>query len=792
MTANDHDKLLAHKKQGYPLETPIYSSKRPIYYIGLVLVSLSLIFGLTTYLILTGLTPIPPKHLVVVTVLLINTFLIASMVLLIAWHIYELWKNTRSGKAGAKLHVRFVSQFSVVAALPAILLAIFASISLNRGLDHLFSTHTKTLVADSLEVANAYIKERSDLIRADVLAVASDVEKQLPKINRRSRKTRDKKIQKMLQFQSALRALPSLYLVQQDGRLIAKGGSAPDAYHKPKAGSIGASHDGTVIIIPPNRTNKIAAIKKLSHLSNTYLYALRPVNSKVLRHLHQARENVKKYQKLEEGRSGVEIAFALTYVAIALTLLLAAIWLGLWFANRLVEPIRQLIGAAERISKGKLNTSVQLGPHHGELALLGTTFNDMSSKLNSQRTELLNANHELDERHRFIEAVLYGVSAGVIGLDDFGIVTHINRSAEQMLGRTADELIEKHLEQIVPEFSPAIAMAKESENGEDTLIQDDIDMTVNGVERYFAVRLTWESRREHEYGFVLTFDDTTELVSAQRSSAWADVAQRIAHEMKNPLTPIQLSAERILKKYGPLLGDEQKTLEGLTNTIIRRVAEIERMVKEFSDYGRLPEPVMMLYDIRDIVSEIVTLYEYGQDNIKLDISVPDSPIISECDRGLLSQALINLVKNAAEAIISVREQKKSLLKTYEGHIEISLKGEEDEYKITVTDNGCGLPKEQRNRLLEPYMTTREKGTGLGLAIVQKTTEQHGGRIVLEDAPITQKRKSGASISLVIPYKKKQRSKVKPPVTGHVVTKNISNNNYNSEMNPQDEGDKRRV
>ena len=780
MTIVDHASDM-HEDLGLSADAPLGKNRKRLFYIGLVLVSLSLIFGLTTYLILTGLTPIQPRHSVVVTVLLINSFLIASMILLIAWHVYELWMNRKSGMAGAKLHVRFVSQFSIVAALPAILLAIFASISLDRGLDHLFSTHIKALVQDSLEVATTYIKEHSEVIRADVLAVAGAAEKALPKISRRP-----KKIAKMLQFQSALRALPSLYLIRKDGKLIAKGGSAPDAYQKPQAGSLGAAQDGTVIIIPPTRTNKIGAIKKLSKSKDVYLYALRPVNPKVISHLQQAQENVSEYKELEQRRAGVQIAFALTYVAIALTLLLAAIWLGLWFANRLTEPIRRLIGAAQSVSEGDLDTVIHLKPRHGELAQLGATFNNMTAEIKSQQNELIDTNLMLDERRRFIEAALYGVSAGVIGLDAFGIVDHVNRSAEQLLGRNGEDLKGKRLELAVPEFLPSITMAKEGEEGGDTLIQDDIDMTVDGVERHFAVRLTRESSEDHEYGFVLTFDDTTELVKAQRSSAWADVAQRIAHEMKNPLTPIQLSAERIRRKYGDVIGEDRKVLDDCTDTIINRVAAIKRMVDEFSDYARMPEPVMELYDIRDIVGEVATLYENPEQNIKLSFSLPDSPVISLCDKGLISQALINLVKNAIEAIICAIDQK-PLLKTFQGHIEIGLKGGRNEYRIIVTDNGCGLPTEQRNRLLEPYMTTRKKGTGLGLAIVQKITEQHGGRIVLDDAPKTKKEKSGARIRLIIPYKKKNRSKVKP-TTISINTNTLGNGSTTSDTDPRNEGE----
>jgi two-component system nitrogen regulation sensor histidine kinase NtrY len=729
---------------------------KPMFYTGLVLVTLSLVFGLLTYLILTGLTPIRPRHSVVVTVLLINIVLILGMVMVIAWHIMELLRNYRQGRAGARLHVRFVRQFAFVASLPAIILAVFASISLNRGLDHLFSAHTKVLVRDSLEVAKAYMNEHSEVMRADMVAVASAVEKELPKLVERPRE-----IITLLQFHSALRALPNLYLINSEGTLLASGGSSPEPYRKPPAGPLGAAQDGTVILIPPSNNNKIAAIKKLEKPADRYIYASRDINPVVIRHVQRARANVSEYIKLEKGRTGVQIAFAAMYVAIALTLLLAAIWLGLLFANRFSEPVKRLIAAAQSVSEGNLDTVVHLKPRHGELAQLGSTFNNMTAEIKSQQNQLLDTNLMLDERRRFIEAVLSGVSAGVIGLDNFGIVDHVNRSAEKLLGRQRRELIGKRLEQVAPEFRKAIMQARAQEgDGDEKPIQCDVKMKVEDGERHFVVRMTRESSDDREYGFVLTFDDTTELIKAQRSSAWADVAQRIAHEMKNPLLPIQLAADRIRRNYGPMLEKKDRgILDESVDTIIARVADIKRMVDEFSDFARMPEPIMELYDIRDIVSGITSLYQQSEQDIELSVSLPKKPIISLCDKGLISQAMINIIKNATEAIICAYE-KKPLLKSYSGKIWVKLKHQGKEFTIEVTDNGCGLPSEQRNRLLEPYVTTRDKGTGLGLAIVQKIIEQHGGRIYLEDAPKTGKRSSGARISLILPYRKKDKPKGK--------------------------------
>jgi two-component system nitrogen regulation sensor histidine kinase NtrY len=720
---------------------PGRSRRRLPFTLGLITMVLSLCSGLATYVILTGLTPIVPTHLVVVGVLLINLVLVLAMVMIIAWQVTGLWLARRRQVAGAQLHVRIVSLFSVIAVLPAILLAVFASVSLDRGLDHWFSVRTKSIIQNSIDVATAYLQEHGQVIRADTVAMAKDIDEAVDLV-----KSQPQGFGNFLTAQAAIRALPIAYLIDGDGKVLATAASLPDLpYRAPPKEAMDLAKKGQVIVIAPGQTSMVGAIKSLQNFNDTFLYVIRPVNARVLQQLRATRANVAEYQLLEQRRAGVQVAFGLMYVAIALTLLLSAIWIGMWFANRLVAPIRQLMGAAQQISEGNLAVEVAVDPADGDLAVLGSTFNTMTSELRSQRDELVGANTTLDERRRFMEAVLSGVTAGVVGVDSDGIITLVNRSAETLLGVKEADLCGQPLAKKVSEFGPLLKRAQKQGR---RLVTDQIALRRAGSERNFAVRVTSEGAGQQAQGYVVTFDDMTELVSAQRSTAWADVARRIAHEIKNPLTPIQLSAERIRRKYGDSITKDREVFDQCTDTIIRQVSDIGRMVDEFSAFARMPKPVMELHDVREIVREAVFLFQVSRPEIAFELDLPDKPVVTLSDRRLLTQAVTNLVKNASEAIDSAVEADPS--RAGQGHIVAKVRTKGDRMQITVIDNGCGLPKEDRERLVEPYMTTRAKGTGLGLAIVQRITEQHGGTLHLADAPRRNGKIEGASVRMDLP------------------------------------------
>jgi two-component system, NtrC family, nitrogen regulation sensor histidine kinase NtrY len=731
-----------------PLREAVRSGNRLTFTLGLITVLLALCSGLATYLILTGLTPIVPTHRVVVVVLLVNLVLVVAMIVLVAWQVTGLWLARRRQAAGAQLHIRIVSLFSVIALVPAILLAVFASISLDRGLDHWFSERTKSIIQSSIDVATAYLQEHGQVIRADTVGMAKDIDEAVQLV-----KSQPQGFGNFLNAQAAIRTLPIAYLIDGEGKVLATAASAPEwPYRPPPKEAMELAKQGQVIVIAPGQTSMVGAIKSLQNFSDTYLYVIRPVNPHVLQQLRATRASVAEYQRLEQRRAGVQVAFGLMYVAIALTLLLAAIWIGMWFANRLVAPIRQLMGAAQQISQGNFAVNVDVRGADGDLAVLGSTFNTMTSELRSQRDELVGANTKLDERRRFMEAVLSGVTAGVVGIDAEGVVTLVNRSAETLLEMKEADLNGKELAKSVPEFGPVLKRAQKQGK---RLINDQITLRRHGSERNFAVRVTTEGQDQEAEGFVVTFDDMTELVSAQRSTAWADVARRIAHEIKNPLTPIQLSAERIRRKYGDSITKDREVFDQCTDTIIRQVSDIGRMVDEFSSFARMPKPVMERHDLREVVREAVFLFQVSRPEIAFELDLPPKPVVALSDRRLLTQAVTNLVKNASEAIDSAIEADPA--RAGSGRIVTKVRGKGERVQITVIDNGCGLPKENRERLVEPYMTTREKGTGLGLAIVQRITEQHGGTLTLTDAPKRNGKVEGASVRIDLPVGEKEEA-----------------------------------
>ncbi len=470
-----------------------------------------------------------------------------------------------------------------------------------------------------------------------------------------------------------------------------------------------------------------------------------PVNPNAFRLLQRTRINIDRYNALEQAKGQYTLIFTVMYVLLALTLLTSAIWTGLVFANRLVTPIRKLIGAAQEVSQGNLNVQLETGSARDDIGRLGATFKQMTVDLKTQHDDIMSANEKLDERRRFIETVLSGVTAGVIGLDPTGCVTLINRSARELLGLPDDKLIGKPLKSAVPEFGEIIDKSRRQGRKP---VQSQVTLVRESGERNFAVQVTREQEDHADYGVVLTFDDITELTVAQRTSAWADVARRIAHEIKNPLTPIQLSAERIRRKYADHITTDREIFDRCTETIIRHVGDIGRMVDEFSSFARMPQAVFEEQDIRHIVREAVILFEMSRPEIEFKIDFLNEPLEALCDRRLLTQAITNLVKNASEAVDAYQLSNGEAVE--KGKVLVRLRPLDQRFVIDVIDNGVGLPKENRHRLVEPYVTTRQKGTGLGLAIVQRITEQHGGTLELADAPRDEGYTHGAWVRMALP------------------------------------------
>ena len=689
--------------------------------LGLAAVALALLSAILTFVVLAGLTPIAPTHEVVVTLLLTNAATVFLLVLVIAREVWRIVQARRRGRAAARLHVRIVALFSVIAAVPAIAVAVVASVTLDRGLDRLFSQQTRSLIENSLIVADAYVREHVQFVRADSIAIAIELARAKPLFDQ-SRE----QFHQFLAVQASIRGLPAVMLLDKDLNVIDQvDARTSEAFVKPSPEVLAAVNDTEPQVAMFPDDHYIAAIIKLRGYHDIYLYVARLLDPRVLAQLRATQASVAQYADLSARRVGIQIAFGLMYTVIALIVLLSAVWIGLNFANYLVAPIRRLISAAQVVSTGDLYVQVPTRRSEGDLAQLGETFNKMTQELRTQRDDIVRARDLIDSRRRFTEAVLAGASAGVIGVDADSCISILNRSAEQLIGRTETEVLGQPLAEVVPELAGMLAAARA---GVQRLIQGQVTINRNGRERNLSVRVTSEQSGAAEGGYVVTLDDITELVAAQRTSAWADVARRIAHEIKNPLTPIQLSAERLRRKYGGVITEDGGVFKQCTDTIVRQVDDIKRMVDEFSRFARMPKPVMTAEDVADTVRQVVFLQRVANADIDIDLEIAEEPMPAKFDRRLISQALTNIIKNATEAIAAVAPGELG-----RGRIRIWAGREGSDIVIDVIDNGIGLPKENRSRLLEPYVTTREKGTGLGLAIVGRILEDHGGRIELGDA-----------------------------------------------------------
>jgi two-component system nitrogen regulation sensor histidine kinase NtrY len=690
--------------------------------LGLVAVALALLSAFTTFVVLAGLTPVAPTHEVVVTLLLVNAVTVGLLLTLIGREVWRIVQARRRGRAASRLHVRIVALFSIIAAVPAILVAVVASVTLDRGLDRLFSRQTHSMIENSLIVADAYVREHVQFVRADSIAIAIELARARPMFDG-SRE----QFHQFLAVQASVRGLPAVFLLDKDLTAVDQvlDPKIGKAFVKPSAEVLASVNDTEPQVAMFLDDNYVAAIIKLRGYTDTYLYIARLLDPRVLAQLRATRAGVAQYADLEARRVGVQIAFALMYTVISLIVLLSAVWIGLTFANYLVAPIRRLIGAAQVVSTGNLYVQVPTRRSEGDLAQLGETFNKMTQELRTQRDDIVRARDLIDSRRRFTEAVLSSASAGVIGIDAEGRISILNRSAERLIGRSETEALGRPLIEIVPELAEMVGAARA---GAQRLIQGQVTINRSGKERNLSVRVTSERSGTVDHGYVVTLDDITDLVTAQRTSAWADVARRIAHEIKNPLTPIQLSAERLRRRYGVLVKEDDPVFKQCTDTIVRQVDDIKRMVDEFSRFARMPKPVMEAEDVADTVRQVVFLQRVGNADIDIDVEIAEDSMPARFDRRLISQALTNIIKNATEAIAAVPPAELT-----RGQIRVSAARDGGDVVIDVIDNGIGLPKENRSRLLEPYVTTREKGTGLGLAIVGRILEEHGGRIEIGDA-----------------------------------------------------------
>ncbi len=653
---------------------------------------------------------------------LVYVLLVAALVLS---QVGRLIAARRAKSAGSRLHLRLTGVFALMALIPTVTVAVFAGLTINVGLEGWFSDRVRGVVGSSLAAAQAYESEQREDLISDAETLARSID------NARNQGINLSDSQLLGEGQRQIqRGLREAYLIDGTGQIRARGDrsylfdfDAPTGAQLQEVGAEG------LIVIEDWPNNEFRALVAMASFVDRYLYVSRDVDGKILSLLDETTETVRLYQQLESERGRLLFEFGLLYLGFAVILILAAIWLGLWFAERLSGPVGRLTGAAQQVGAGNLNVQVREEDGDDEIAMLSRYFNQMTKQLQGQRETLLDNTRQIERRRRLFDSVLSSVTSGVVGLDPEGRVTFVNRSAMRLLNWSEDQQ-SLSLSVAIPEFGPLFETIS---NGPSEVTQSEVKVSRQGTMENLLVRMatrrTDDGRLE---GFVVAFDDVTDLVSAQRMAAWGDVARRIAHEIKNPLTPIQLSAERIQRKFAPRLGEDREALEQMTGVIIRQTGDLRRIVDEFSKFARMPEPETSTQNLTQLVRDAVLLQQTGQPDVKIDAKVPEADVTANIDATMISQALTNLIKNAGEAIETLVE--KGGHDNLKPQIVVTLSIDNTHATIKIADNGIGLP-EDRARLFEPYVTTRSEGTGLGLPIVKKIIEEHGGTLVLENAPV---------------------------------------------------------
>jgi len=665
--------------------------------------------------------------------LAINLALLLALGVAIGRWFVRIWSSRKGMKAGSRLQAKVTGFFIAIAIVPPIIMTVFSALFLEFGIQQWFSEKIRFALNNSLEVAETYEIEHRVNIEKDMHKIAFAYN-QLNFTQQRDQIT----LQRVAETALSTRLLSELVIIEQpvgeEGSILA-GANDGLAFTTPRIATdlLTRASSGETVISANAESNKVAGLIKLSGFFRpTYLYVSRDLSPKVLGYLSATRAAVADYDNLEGQRSDIQLQFNVVFIIIALLILLAAIWIGLWFSSRLVNPLSNLVDAADRVGQGDLNARVPTVSSGDEVGTLSRAFNRMTDQLAKHQDALIEANAEMDERRRFLEEVLEGVSAGVMGLKQDRSVFLPNRSALSLLNLSPEDLMEKDLTEVVPDFSNIIEQSEQSAEGE---AKGEVQIDVEGEIRTLMVRVFAERQKDNVIGgYVVTFDDLTEQLADQRTAAWADVARRIAHEIKNPLTPIQLAAERLKRKYSSEIKTDVKVFGQCTDTIIRQVGDLRRMVDEFSSFSRMPAPIYGETDIADVTRQSIFLQEVAAPDIRFSSELDGNYDKIKCDGRLIGQALTNVLKNAAEAVEArvSKDQQSGSDAIEPGFVSTTLTQTEEKTVIKIEDNGLGLPVAQKARLMEPYVTTRSKGTGLGLAIVRRIMEEHGGSIRIAD------------------------------------------------------------
>ena len=661
-------------------------------------------------------------------VLLLDLIYVLVVAALVMRQVARMVNARRARSAGSQLAVRLTGVFALSALVPILLVAVFSVTLISIALDGLFSEPVGNVLRTSLTTAQAYEEEHRRELTRDGQGLAQYLNRE----RQGNLFMDDGEVRRALgEVQAQIeRGLSEAFVIDGLGNIAARGARSYEfGYERPGPEDFLIADEDGIAIIEDVQNNEFRALIPLTAFRDRYLYVTREVDGTVLSLLDDTTETVQQYEELSNERGQLLFQFGLLYLGFAMILILGAIWGGLWFAERLSRPVGRLVSASQRVGSGDLDVRVIEDDGEDEISQLGHYFNQMTSRLKFQRDELLETNRAIERRRRLFDSVLSSVTSGVVGLDANGHVTFVNPSAQRLLSvRERPSAIA--LSVAVPEFGDLFERVRETDKDS---VQDQINLIRKGQQESLLVRM---SQRRNENGtlegYVVAFDDVTDLVSAQRMAAWGDVARRIAHEIKNPLTPIQLSAERIKRKFQGQVGLDADKLEQMTDVIVRQTNDLRRIVDEFSKFARMPEPEMVLNDLTQLVHDALSLQMAGQPDVHFAASIPDAPILVDMDSTMIGQALTNLLKNAGEATETYMETHGA--EGYQPQIQLRLSSNDKLVQIKISDNGIGLP-EDRNRLFEPYVSTRDRGTGLGLPIVKKIIEEHGGTLTLTDAEI---------------------------------------------------------
>lgn len=702
-----------------------FSSKSWATRLSFILIALAVISGFATYAALTETPPFGDDPDTVIWLLNLDLIILMLLATLIGRRIASIWSGRRKNIAGSRLHVRLVLIFSVMAAVPAIIMAVFSAFFFHFGVQTWFSENVRTAVYESQAVAESYLEEHSQVIKADILAMANDIDRQANRMM-----DPQGAYDRVLDTQSLVRNLSEAMIFDESGEILARSSlTFTLAFENVPNYILDQAQDGEVMVLNSEDDDRLRALVRLNSGNGNFLFVGRRIDPTVLSHLEATKTAAERYTQLEGKYSGLQITVTMIFVVVALLLLLAAMWVGIVLARQLVMPISTLISVSDRVRAGDLTARVPPQEQIEEFDYMAQSFNRMTSQLQQQRDELINANRQLDHRRRLTETVLTGVSAGVVGVDAGHKITLANSAACEMFEKASEDLIGLDITSVMSDIKPMLIEANEKPT---KIKQAEIPyVNTEGQTLTFTVRIAIELIGDEEQGAVLTFDDITELQSAQRKAAWADVARRIAHEIKNPLTPIQLSAERLKRKYLGEIESDKETFEVCTDTIIRHVEDIGRMVNEFSDFARMPESVMKPARVISELQDLITFQKAAHPKIEFNVKgnlARKRAFEVPCDIQQIRQAVTNLLQNAIDSIEARAEKEDKFV----GKIDIIFhQNDKDELVISMIDNGLGLPEnEEASKLSEPYVTHRARGTGLGLAIVKKIMSDHKGKLLI--------------------------------------------------------------